>query len=173
MAELWIDSDATTTFLPRRLIERTESGGTNEIEINYKLDGNEWAPLGWTLTMMTSNGRIATSETAMVKLFTVAPEFADRDFVFDVPAETYVRDLRGADQSGGGRDFTIKADGAERTILKGEFNGRNFDDVLTSEAGDLLPPPRSRLGLWMIVGNIVIVLVLLPVFYFRRKKKLA
>ena len=121
--ELTVCIDAAKNYMPVRW---TSPIGGLQAEVAYQHDDDAgWVPHTWTMKTQYE------SETATVTQFAVNKPIADSDFELQLPNGALVED----NSTGTGEVALsiIYADGKQRPLKPGEFNGRNFQDLLESE----------------------------------------
>jgi hypothetical protein len=163
---VWIDP--TKDCVPVRYTR--QRGGTLDclVEISYTYDKEHgWLPNSWKCTNF-SGGAVLFSDAGTVNRYSINQEIPDSEFNITTPEGTWVHNLIGKESY-----VTVKKSG-RRDVLKGEYNGRNIEEIKRTNTGDLLPG-RNKWRDWFIAVNIVLILALLVVvrLYRMRRAKVA
>jgi hypothetical protein len=98
-----------------------------EFDISYAHDENcGWVPQSWTIKYRGPVG-LLVSETAKVLSFSVNKQIADSEFDLDLREGAYVNDYSKKEQ------YILRPDGTRRSLAPGEFNGKNYQELLQGE----------------------------------------
>ena len=102
---------------------------TNQQMANFSL-------IGWTTTFFRGHSEFVENTRAVVDRYEVNSSIDDAIFTLKFPPGTYVNDQRS------GREFIIRSDGQERTVLPRERR-YSHDELMNSETGKV-PKTRAR-----------------------------
>jgi hypothetical protein len=160
---IWVD--AGRDFLPTRFYEVRRGKTIRSIEIRYSADADRgWVPVGWTNTSFGGQGKFNDSVTLTVTAQHLNTQFPEDLFDVKYPPGTWIHNYITD------KEYIIRDDNKDRPIHPGEFDGKNYDQLLHSE-----PPGQTIRGwwFWTILGvNLALLLgIFLSVYYRRRKQK--
>jgi hypothetical protein len=97
------------------------------VDISYAHDEVcGWVPQSWTIKYRGPVG-LLVSETSKVQSFAVNKQIADAEFDLDLREGAYVNDYSKQEQ------YILRPDGTRRLLAPGEFNGKNYRELLQGE----------------------------------------
>jgi hypothetical protein len=137
-------------------------------DFEYKKQaGNEWAPVGWKMEMLSYDGVLIQSLAATIDLVEYNSGVDLTDFDFIMPADTLVTD----DYAPQDRfRYIARADGSQRRILTNEDNAK-YERLVATEAGKANDPStQSSLSPWTVLIAILAVGSAIAIFRGRREK---
>jgi hypothetical protein len=152
---IWVDP--RREFVPVRF-ERKLHGFTDIVEIQYgEHSQHGWAPVSWTITAKNSKGDVVVSDADSVRACHINQVFHKAEFALALPDGTLVTDSIAKET------YLTLPHGERRLVLKGEFNGHNYEQLLHSNTGSLLPNRMRRMNLPTIalvsIGLLALVVV--------------
>ena len=126
LREVWVDP--TKDYVPVKLFEHRQDGSViDRMTISHRHDPVDgWIPQAWTMEVFQKNGQLETSDATTVIEHSINKSASDSDFDLDMSGGAYVRDSKNG-------QYILRPDGTKRPILKGEFNGHNFEELMNSE----------------------------------------
>ena len=129
--EVWVDP--TKDFAPIRLTGTYKGNVVSRLSISHRHDPVDgWIPQAWTIEVYRNDGKLKMSESATVTEHSINKSAAESDFDLDLSSGgVWVTD-RSYDNV-----YILRPDGTKRPILKGEFNGHNYEELMNSEPRSL------------------------------------
>ena len=126
--DVWVDP--AKDYLPVRYTLRRGGVDLYRMVLSYKNENdNGWLPQAWTIERLDSNGQTEASESATVAGFAINKPIADSEFELDLSSGAILEH----ESNGTITQSIIYPDGKQRPFKPGEFNGKNFQDLLNSE----------------------------------------
>lgn len=154
---VWVDP--ARSFIPLRCWIAQNGRTTFDIEIAYTANQEHgWIPTSWSNTWLDERGDIINSKSSIVDDHKINQPVAAELFKIEYPAGTWVHDYLTDEE------YILRAEGERRPILPGEFNGRNYEQLLRSD------PPRngpSKRVLMLAVSTVLFIALVIAVW--RRK----
>ena len=133
-------ADPSRGYLPIHYLVSTKGIITEQASIRYRQDKNDsWVPSGWDISILDASGQPSYSWSGNVVEYRLNPEMADSTFHFVVPGGTWVSDGIAK------QIYILRPDGTRRPVTKGEYNGKNFTQLMNSE-------PPEQFGWARIIG---------------------
>jgi hypothetical protein len=158
---IWLDP--SKGMLPVRYMEfdRTTGSLKWELKLEYEEDGDaQWKPVKWSLSWLGRDKSVVQSEVANVTKCALNTRLEDAVFTVAVPPNTFVHDGFKKQR------YILRESGVERPILRGEYTGDNFAELLATEPHQsLTKTSKSR---WLIVMNIVLLIAISSAIIYRR-----
>jgi hypothetical protein len=140
---VWVNS--AQDFLPVRCTWTTHGVTTNVIEITNEYDKEYgWRPASWTNTILNEKAQIVIADIDRITQFALNCKISASDFQLSFPTGTWVSDNVRDER------YIVLGEGQRRDVLKGEFNGQNYDALLNSKAGALVRKKTARTSSWPI-----------------------
>jgi len=125
-------ADPKRNYVPVRYFSGPKGTTTIQVDLSYAEDAKwGWVPKSWNVSVMSGNGKIAESLAANSVECVLNEPIPDDAFRLVYPPETWVHDYASKEE------YILLGNGKRRTVLRGEFNGRNFNELLHSEPGSL------------------------------------
>ncbi len=161
---VWIDP--TKDFVPVRYSEQFGGIDLCVLNISYKHDSIDgWIPISWNGTVKNIDGQIEISDSATVTKFSINKPISESEFNPDPAPGTIISNNINEEE------FLVLADGKQRLIQKGEFNGRNYTELLSGDSQRLLPVSGNPWRPWIIAANVFVVFVLLLAVIYRQRRR--
>ena len=122
-----ISVDPTKDYVPVRLTASRLGAGINcRVSISHRHDPIDgWMPQSWTIEELGPDGRPYLSESTTVLKHSINRPISDSEFELDLSGGVYVGDH--------GDYYILRPDGTKRPILKGQFTGHNFEELMNTE----------------------------------------
>jgi len=154
---IWVDP--ARSFVPLRYTRSRQGVVRTQVEISYSEDKEYgWVPTSWNIVLLnkqTSN--IQESWSGTVTEYKLNHPIPDVTFQLTYPPGTWVHDYV-TDQ-----EYIIRGGGNRRPILRGEYTGDNYEQLLHSDPPSLAKPwgLRRVLGILSGIGGLLAVLMYL------------
>jgi hypothetical protein len=155
---VWVDP--ARQFIPVRYFAVDQGKVTRQLEIDYDPDGVAgFLPKAWKDVRLLPAGVVEDSVTATVTKTALNRPLPDDTFEVQYPEGTWVRNY-----DTGERYIQRKHD--KRPIPPGEYDGKNYEQLLHSE-----PPGSLWRGRWLrlVVINVVVIGVVVGALYSYRR----
>ena len=124
--KLWVDPDKD--YLPVKRVDEIHGFVDKVLEISYSRDKiHGWVPSAWSISLLDQAGKTTWKDTTVVSKFSINKTFADSEFELVLLYGTWVRNFA-TDET-----YILRANGEKRPILRGEYNGKNYQELLESE----------------------------------------
>jgi hypothetical protein len=125
---LWVDAERQ--YVPLRYLETHLPRTLGEGSISYSHDDKfGWVPRSWSIAFgFTAGGIPRYTEKAVVARYKFNEKLSDVAFQLDPLPNSYVNNYIANEQ------YIYRGDGTKRPILPGEYNGKNFDELLKTES---------------------------------------
>jgi hypothetical protein len=122
---VWVDSKKD--FLPVRYTESQRDTVHRVLDLEYQSDEvHGWVVKSWNSTWTEPEGYLS-SVSAKVLEYSINSKIDDSEFEPEFPPGTWVQNLS-TDET-----YILRSNGQRRPVLKGEFNGTNYNELLESE----------------------------------------
>jgi hypothetical protein len=121
--------DKSSGFLPVQYVETGSTGIVmKQINLRYSTEADRTSfPSSWDITLFSMQGRATISYSGKVIDHKINPELPESMFRLEIPPGTWVTD------DTAGTKYITRDGGEKRPIVNGEFNGKNFDELLHSD----------------------------------------
>ena len=127
---VWVDP--SRDFIPLRYYESRWGMPTTEVQVSYLKDGQHgWVPKSWKISCLEDTGRVSQSWSGTVDSWSLNERIPDSAFKVAPVVGSWVRDYRNDET------YILLEGGKRRPILKGEFDGTNYEYLRNSD-----PPVR-------------------------------
>ena len=163
---VWVDP--ARGYLPIRYYGAQNGKVQFSLEMQYSQDkNNAWVLSAWTNGTFSMAGALTSSVTVKVSESRLNVPIPDEMFDFGrLPQGTWLRNYI-TDEA-----YILRQDGEKRPVRPGEYNGENYQQLLTSDS-----PDREYWGgqgwrtFWAACGIAVVLLVLVLIFLYRRRTR--
>jgi hypothetical protein len=159
---IWVDAERD--FLPTRYYMVRRGKRIRSIEIRYAADAEQrWVPVGWTNARFDGLGQLMESVTVTVAEYHLNTPIPEGTFDIQYPPGTWVHNYITD------KEYIIRDGNKDRPIQPGEFDGKNYDQLLHSE----LPGQTSR-NWWFftILGvNLALLIGIFFSVYYRYRRR--
>jgi hypothetical protein len=145
----------------RFAIKRLQRGrvvGAVEVEYNADLQVG-WMPITWKVVRFLPDGGLNDSVTANVAEYRVNAPSSGELFELQYPPGTWVRNHVTNET------YIIREGGWKRPVLRGEFDGTNYEQLLNSDPPGM--PSRRWLSIILVAATILLIVVVLRACYRR------
>lgn len=163
---IWVTDDERR--LPVRYFKRRMGSVHNlyDLTIDYREhDTQGWMPAGWNLVTLGIDGStILRTMKAMVTHCTIKQPLTTEAFTIDLPPGTWVNNLVT------GETRILREGQPDRIVLKGEFTGDNYEQLLNSEPPSVAGPNTEQTTRWLWIGNGGLVLTGILLWFWRSRK---
>jgi hypothetical protein len=152
-------ADVHRDFLPLRYESHAGKDPVQEVEILEWAENSEvgWVPTKWSVVRsFDGEGKAVWSDTARVTSFKFNLPIENDLFTIDFPVGTWVSNRLTNER------YIVKEGGINRPILRGEYNGKNYDEILSTKPGGAGGGniSASSPSAWLIWFNVAVVLVI-------------
>jgi hypothetical protein len=125
---VWVNP--SKKFSPVRYFVFDRGVLVSSLEITYSEDKDfGWVPGSWKATQINPQGGITHSLAVKVGRYVLNVAIPDETFDIQLPAGTWVHDYVAKEE------FIVREGGGKRPILKGEFNGTNYEELARTGPG--------------------------------------
>jgi hypothetical protein len=156
---VWVDP--ARDYVPVRWYEVYRGTTTVSIEIKYSSDPQYgWVPTSWNYAYLLPKGEVRESISCKVTHYEINKPISDDTFDIQFPPGTWVTDTINNET------YIVREGGKRRPVVSGEFNGKNYEQLLHSN-----PPFR---GWWtiLVIANVAILAAIIGVaVHYKRLKK--
>lgn len=130
-------ADTSRDYVPVRWVSGPGGKRSIQIDISYSKDAKYgWVPTAWTTGFFDGAEKIESWQTTTVK-HKLNETIPDSSFQLSYPVGTWVHDYTTKET------YILLKDDKKRPILRGEFNGKNYEELLHSKPASPRVPLRS------------------------------
>jgi hypothetical protein len=159
-ASWWLDPERD--FVVLRYVETEGPRPVLQFTCSYRpLPEGGWVPTGWSTVALAEDGSVRQASQCTVTHLVTNVRLDAGEFVIDFPPDTQVSDLRS------GAEYLVRPGGQPRLITPAEA-GATYDQLLQTESGMALRPPRSAWWRWLARANLAVLACLAASFAWRR-----
>ena len=161
----WVDPENGFALL-RYTLEET---GTTVLKVDFTYDESDRRdrlPTGCAIVAVHSDGRLEQSITLTVRECVINRPIDPRQFQFDFPPGTWVRDFTRPSELGNTTQYIVRQGGSKRFLIAAD-RGATYQQLLTTESGQARIPHRFRLSHYLLIIGVVLSFITLLVILVR------
>jgi len=121
-------ADTSRDYVPVRWVSGPDGRRSMQIDISYSKDAKYgWVPTAWNAGLFDGPERIEEGWQTITVKYQLNEAIPDSEFQLKYPVGTWIQDYTTKET------YILLKDGKKRPILPGEYNGKNYEELLHSK----------------------------------------